>query len=198
MPHRANQASFSSEHQPKSKRGKSKRTLMLEALKEEGLNEKELWAKVLRMGLAGDGTALSAFLNRLQPSLKAESPRIDTGVIDEKWLELSHTSRQAYLSYLVAVGELSLEQGLGLASILSGGAAFEADMIVDMNAAREAADNCDKAAQKSLQRLYELKNQMFDDNVNDINKLREMLKDADTDDTDDTDTKTTGDPIDDE
>ena len=197
MPHRANQTSFSSERQPKSKRGKSKRTKMLDVLKARGLSENELWDEVLTLGLAGDATALNAFLNRLQPTLKPESQRIDTGVIDEKWLELSHTSRQAYLSYLVAVGELSLEQGLGLASILSGEAAFEADQLMTMHEARGYADNCDKAEQKSLQRRYELHNQMHDDNIRDINQLKELLKAGDTD-TDDTDTKTTGDPTDDE
>ena len=175
---------FSKDNQPKRRRGKDNHTKMIKVLESQGMTEIELWGEVLKLGLSGDSGALTAFLNRLQPTLKPQSRRIDMSVIDEKWLELSHTSRQVYLAFLVGSGELTIEEGLALSSILSGEAAYEADMIVDMNAAREAADNGDKAEQKSLQRRYELHNQMHDDNVNDINRLREMLKDADTDDSD--------------
>ena len=102
-----NDTKFSSENQPTHRRGKSKRTRMLEVLKTKGWKEEELWLKVLELGLAGDSAALSGFLNRLAPVNKSTLPKLRMRDLDERFFDLSEVGQIKFLTWLVFRGEVA-------------------------------------------------------------------------------------------
>ena len=102
-----NDTKFSSENQPTRRRGKSKRTRMLEVLKTKGWKEEKLWLEVLELGLAGDSAALSGFLNRLAPANKSTLPKLRMRDLDERFFDLSEVGQIKFLTWLVFRGEVA-------------------------------------------------------------------------------------------
>ena len=114
-----NSGSFTSGRQPATKRGKSKRTRMLEALKAEGMSEQDLWVRVLRLGLDGDSSALTSFLNRLAVPNKSTLPKFQMRDLDERFFDLSEVGQIKFLTWLVFRGEIAPDQASVVANMIS-------------------------------------------------------------------------------
>ena len=186
--------SFSSTNQPKRRRGKSKRNELLEAMKKRGTTEIDFWENVLELADNGEMAAIGMIANRLAPPLKAESAPIPEGVIDDEWIQLSFSSKAAYITHLVASGQLSVDCGSVLTRMLDDTARAEADRMESLNTIREAEDQGDRNAKGSLKNLYELSCLFQDDIVRDINRLKELTQtghEMSDDETDRPDTDTT-------
>ena len=113
-----NAGSFSKDRQPKNRRGKSKRTQMLEVLKNKGWSEEKLWTAVLDMGLDGDSACMNAFLNRLSTPEKAVMPKIHIDM-DERFFDLSRVGQLQFLTWMTLNGKISADQAAVMANIIS-------------------------------------------------------------------------------
>lgn len=68
---------FSADRQPKNRRGKSKSTLIEEALKRKSLSVEDFYDKVLASALGGEVQMMKEVLIRLHPTSKQTAPLIN-------------------------------------------------------------------------------------------------------------------------
>ena len=186
-----NAGRFSEDRQPTKRRGrgKSKRTLMLEALKDEGLSEKELWVQVLRMGLAGDSTALSSFLGRLSVPNKATMPKLDFHELDDKFFDMSRTSKLDFLAWSALRGRIPVDQASMLASMITSASSVQEIEVLGrrLAALKEFQEGGDGSCPQSEE--YALLQQLIEDGKKDLEILKQVVKtdmdaDSDSDDND--------------
>lgn len=172
-----NQTSFSSTHQPTKRRGRSKRNQLLEAMRAEGITEKEFWQDVLRQARAGEMSAMSLVASRLQPAYRPETRPIEPGLIDGAgWAELSHSSKVAMVAYLMAMGQISAENGAALTKALNDGSALTADYYDTLINVREAEDVGDRAKLSTQKHLYELSTKFTEDIKKDLARLQRAIE----------------------
>jgi len=72
-----NHGLFTSENQPKNRRGKQKRTLFLEALEKAGYSEDELIEKLVQLAFDGDSMAVKEVFIRLHPTKKPQYETVE-------------------------------------------------------------------------------------------------------------------------
>ena len=178
---KANSGSFSSDHQPKRKRGKSRRTQMLEVLRKRGLPENELWDEVLTLGLNGDGAALNSFLNRLSSPEKATLPKLSIE-LDDSFFSLSRSGKMDFLVWLSLRGSISADVASTIAGMISGTAGVAASEVIAMRleALRELqGDENDNPFPASEE--YALLRQLADDSKREVELLAELSRNSGTD-----------------
>ena len=167
---------FSSENQPKRRRGKSKKGVLLEALELENSSEVQFWREQVVAAREGETAAASLIAQRLTPALRPMTQSVSDDIIPDNWLELSHTSRTGIIAYLVATGRMTIEQGLGLTTILASKGQGEIDLIMEMTLSKEAVDQCEKDRVQGHKRQYELYDRIFDNALKDMDRLKQMLQ----------------------
>ncbi len=75
---------FNSENQPKNRRGKDKRQLLIAALEREGLTEDDLYDKIVRMAVhEGDSAMMKELIVRFSPLPKPVAPTFEVDFPDE-------------------------------------------------------------------------------------------------------------------
>lgn len=132
-----NTGRFSSERQPKNRRGrgKSKRNQLLAAMENRGMTEESFWDNVLTLADEGEMSAVALVANRLFPAIKPSAELIPEGLLPGDWLELSRTSRLNYLIMLTVAGRVPVDTCVSLAKIMESASVVEnvdqLDMILD-------------------------------------------------------------------
>lgn len=79
MTNKSQNTQFSAANQPTNKRGKAKRTMMLDALKntEEALSEQEFYNLIAQRALRGDRECMSFVVDRVFPTEKSTYPTVE-------------------------------------------------------------------------------------------------------------------------
>ena len=178
---KVNSGQFSSEHQPKKRRGKSKKNQLLAAMDKRGMTETEFWDDVLTLAKEGEMSAVSLVAQRLQPAFKPETRPIDPGLLDSSWAELSNGSRIAVVSYLMAIGQISAENCLALTKSLNDGASLTVDYYDKLFDVREFEDVGDRQRLDTRKNLYELSTAFTADIKRDLEQLQEAIQSHDND-----------------
>ena len=171
-----NAGSFTSGRQPANKRGKSKRTRMLEALKSEGMTEQDLWVRVLRLGLDGDSSALTSFLNRLAVPNKSTLPKFQLHDLDERFFDLSEIGQIKYLTWLTFRGEVSADVAAIAANMIAATsnltrATVEVERLEAVEEIQEAKKNVTTCSEKN-----DILHKLIADSKNDAELLRQIAQ----------------------
>lgn len=75
---------FNSENQPKNRRGKDKRQLLIAALERQGLSEEALYDKIVSMAvIEGDSAMMKELIVRFSPLPKPVAPTFEVDFPDE-------------------------------------------------------------------------------------------------------------------
>ena len=200
-----NAGSFTSDKQPKRRRGKAAKTYLLEAMKAKNLTPTDIWAHTLDLAIKeGDSSALGLIVNRLLPALKPTTETLPTGLVPNGWLELSRTSKINYLAMLVLSGSISVDVCVSLAKMLESAAVAESadqlDLIMD---GQVVLGDGDKKSIDRLKFAQDLNDRIVNTVQADRDRLRSILTDeetgdADTEPTTDNDTNNTNEELTDE
>ena len=170
---------FSSDRQPAKRRGpgKASKTQLLKAFKESNIDPTEYWKKLIAEAMADpSSTASSLVAQRLMPALKPQTQELEPGLIDESWLELSHTSRLTYIIYLTLNGNLSPDHAVMLSKMLADGAQLELDIGELISDAAIAEQTGDKSKMELYNDMYKLEAKIRQQALNDTEKLKTMLQ----------------------
>ena len=202
---KTNSGQFSSDRQPKNRRGrgKSKRNQLLQAMAKQNTTEVEFWEDVLKLAQNGEMSAVALIANRLLPALKPATEKLATGLVPDKWLELSRASKMNYLAMLVLSGRVSVDVCVSLCKMLESAAIAETtdqlDLLLD---GQVVLGDGDKKSIDKLKFAQDLSDRVSSTVQADIQRLRDILTDEKMGDTDiepdtDNDTEiTTGETVD--
>ena len=171
-----NKTSFSSERQPTRRRGKSKRTKMLEVLKTKGWSEQKLWTEVLDMGLDGDSACMNAFLNRLCRPEKSTLPKMKMTDLDERFFDLSEIGQIKYLTWLTFRGEVAADQAAIVANMIATTsnltrATIDSERLDAVEEIQEARKNVASGSEKN-----DILHKIITDSKNDAELLRQIAQ----------------------
>ena len=130
-------------------------------------------------------TASTIVAQRLMPPPKSMMPELQAGLIDNEWIELSNSSKLAYITFLAVSGQISPDQAVAISKLLTDRATMELDQLThfdDVGLAKRMGE-LDKL--KYYEKLDMLENTLRERAQDDVSRLKEILA---TDTTDNTDT----------
>ena len=192
---------FSSDRQPAKRRGPSRnsKAQLLKAFKKSGIDPTEYWEQLIKTAMADpSSTASSLVAQRLMPPPKSMMPEIQPDLIDERWMELSNSSKLAFIIYLTVSGQISPDQSSAMSRLLTESAQLQVDKLDQYHDVQLAKSEGSRDKQKLYEKLDRLEETIRQRTIDDVQALKSLiLAEDESGDASGTDAPTTADDQDD-